>query len=292
MDDDNLFLAVVDGGSFRAAALATGLDPSRVSRRVAALEDRLGVKLLNRTTRASSLTEVGAQYAEGIRRLTESRATLLEQVTGGQTVPTGRLRIAAPTDFGARFIAPVLSKLSADYPGLTVDLRLGSAFTDLLAEGIDVAIRIGQLADSALTARKIGLSRRVLVGTSELAKNISTPEDLAHTETVSYRHGLSEVRLKFEFESKSHEVRIPCRFGVNSMMSIRDAVLQGRVVHLGPEWAYQDDITEGRLVRILPKANFAPFPIHAVWSPTPFQTAAARVFITATMEKLRTERLS
>jgi DNA-binding transcriptional LysR family regulator len=133
MDDDALFLAVIDGGSFRSAAAASGLDPSRVSRRIAALEARLGVKLLNRATRASSATEAGARYAEGVRRLRDTRAALLAEVTGGQDVPRGRLRIVAPVDFGARFVAPVLSRMSADHPELTIDLRLGSRFTDLLA---------------------------------------------------------------------------------------------------------------------------------------------------------------
>ncbi|MEM7721375.1 MAG: LysR substrate-binding domain-containing protein [Pseudomonadota bacterium] len=292
MDDDALFLAVIDGGSFRAAAAASGLDPSRVSRRIAALEDRLGVKLLNRTTRASSATEAGQRYAEGVRRLIDARAALLADVTGGQDVPSGRLRVTAPTDFGARYIGPVLSEMSQEFPNLTVDLRLGSAQADLLAEGIDVAIRIGQLIDSALTARRIGMSHRVLVAAAELAGTITTLDDLSRTHVISYRTGITEMRTTLELDGKTHDIRMPCRFCVNSMSAIRAAVLAGCGVHLGPRWAFADDLKAGRVVSVLPDASFSAFPIHAVWSPTPFQPAASRVFIERAMSALRKEGLS
>ncbi len=292
MDDDALFLAVIDGGSFRAAAAASGLDPSRVSRRISALEDRLGVKLLNRTTRASSATEAGSRYAEGVRRLTDARAALLAEVTGGQDVPSGRLRVTAPTDFGARFIAPVLSEMSRAFPDLSVDLRLGSGHADLLAEGIDVAIRIGRLSDSSLTARRIGVSRRVLVAIFELAARVATPDDLARIGVISYRSGISEMRATLEMDGAEHELRMPCRICVNSMMAVRDMVLAGRGTHLGPEWAFADDLREGRVVPVLPGARFASFPIHAVWSPTPFQPAASRVFVERAVSALRQAGLS
>ncbi len=292
MDDDTLFLAVIDGGSFRAAANASGLDPSRVSRRIAALEDRLGVKLLNRTTRASSPTEAGSRYAEGVRRLAEARAALLADVTGGQDAPRGRLRVAAPVDFGARFVAPVLSELSAQHPDLSVDLRLGSGFADLLAEGIDVAIRIGTLADSGLTARRIGLSRRVLVATPDLAADIRRPDDLRKLPHVSYRPGLAEVAISFQLGDNTHRIPQPSRFGVNSMSAVRAMVLAGQGAHLGPEWAFADDIAAGRLVRLLPEARFDAFPIRAVWSPTPFQPAAPRAFVAAMGDALRAASLS
>lgn len=287
MDDDSLFLAVVDSGSFRSAATKAGLDPSRVSRRVAALEERIGVKLLNRTTRASSVTEAGARYAEGIRRLADARVALLAEVTGGQEVPSGRLRVAAPVDFGARYVAPILSQMSGDYPGLTVDLCLGSGFADLLAEGIDVAIRIGQLADSSLTARRIGVSRRVLVAVPGLAALVSAPEDIKNLPAVTYRLGPTDVRAAFEFGGREYDLRMASRIGVNSMSAVREMVLAGRGVHLGPEWAYAEDLAAGRLVHVLAGASFNAFQIHAIWLPTPFQPAAPRSFIAKMSEALR-----
>lgn len=287
MDDDALFLAVIDGGSFRAAASASGLDPSRVSRRIAALEARLGVKLLNRTTRASSPTEAGARYAEGVRRLAQARAALLAEVTGGRDAPRGRLRVAAPVDFGARFVAPVLSEMSAEHAELVVDLRLGSANVDLLAEGIDVAVRIGRLPDSALTARRIGASRRVLVAVPALAARVAVPGDLRSIPMVSYRPGLTEVPVAFDLDGARHEVRMPSRIGVNSMSAVRAMVLAGRGAHLGPDWAFADDVAAGRLTRLLPDAAFAAFPVHALWSPTPFQPAASRAFVAAMADALR-----
>jgi DNA-binding transcriptional LysR family regulator len=267
MDDDALFLSVIDGGSFRSAAAASGLDPSRVSHRIAALEARLGVKLLNRTTRASSATEAGARYAEGIRRLRDARAALLAEVTGGQDVPRGRLRITAPVDFGTRFVAPALSRMSAEHPELVVELRLGSGFADLLAEGIDVAIRIGRLSDSTLTARRIGLSHRMLVATPKLAAQVTTPDDLAAIPIVGYVPGLTEVSIAFDMAGKRHEVRMSSRVAVNSMSAIRTMLLEGRGANLGPVWAFEDDLAKGRLVALLPEARFDAFPIHAVWCP-------------------------
>ncbi|UWR21756.1 LysR family transcriptional regulator [Sulfitobacter sp. S190] len=292
MDDDELFLAVLDGGSFRAAAKAAGLDPSRVSRRIAALEARVGVKLLNRTTRACAPTETGTRYGEGIRRLTDARAALLAEVTGGQDVPKGRLRVAAPTDFGARFVAPVLTKMSETYAELSVDLRLGSGFADLLAEGIDVAIRIGNLSDSALMARRIGISQRVLVAAPAIAAAVRTPADLGDISIVSYRTGMTEMRTSFEQGGVRQDLRMPCRYAVNSMTAVRDAVLAGRGAHLGPVWAFRDDLAQGDLVALLPDARFDPFPIHAVWSPTPYQPAASRIFVTLMAEHLTKAGLS
>jgi len=289
MNDDELFLAVVDGGSFRSAATFAGLDPSRVSRRIAALEAELGVKLLNRTTRACAPTEAGTRYAEGVRRLSEARATLLADVTGGQDIPKGRLRVAAPTDFGARFVAPVLTQMSEAYPDLSVDLRLGSGFADLLAEGIDVAIRIGRLADSALMARRIGTSHRVLVAAPEIAALVQSPDDLSQVSIVSYRTGLTEMRSSFEWNGMQHDLRMPCRYAVNSMTAVREAVLAGRGAHLGPLWAFRDDLKNRYVVQLLPKARFEPFPIHAIWSPTPYQPAASRIFVSMMAEKLSDE---
>lgn len=289
MTDDDLFLAVVDGGSFRSAAQVAGLDPSRVSRRIAALEAQLGVKLLNRTTRASAPTEAGKRYAEGVRRLMDARAALLAEVTGGRDAPKGRLRVAAPTDFGARYVAPVLTQMSEAHPELSVDLRLGSGFAHLQAEGIDVAIRIGKLADSTLRARRIGTSQRVLVAAPHIAAQVLSPEDLSRTSIVSYRTGITEMRSSFEWEGMRQEFRMPCRFAVNSMAAVREAVLTGRGAHLGPLWAFRDDLREGRVVDLLAKARFEGFPIHAIWSPTPFQPAASREFIALMAKKLSDE---
>ncbi|MEM8824262.1 MAG: substrate binding domain-containing protein, partial [Pseudomonadota bacterium] len=213
-------------------------------------------------------------------------------VTGGQDTPRGRLRVAAPVDFGARFVAPVLAEMSAAYPELSVDVRLGSGFADLLAEGIDVAIRIGTLADSGLTARRVGLSRRALVAAPDLAARVRAPEDLAKLPHVSYRPGLTEVAVGFEMDGQSHRILQPSRLGVNSMSAVRAMVLAGHGVHLGPDWAFGDDIAAGRLVRLLPEAEFNAFPIRAVWSPTPFQPAAPRIFVAAMADALRDAGLS
>ena len=291
MDDDTLFLAVIDSGSFRAAAQAVGLDPSRISRRIAAMEARLGIRLIDRTTRASRPTEAGAQYAEGLRRLAGARAALLAEITGGRDAPRGRLRVTAPVDFGARWVAPVLSKMSAEHPELSVDLRLGSGFADLLAEGIDVAVRIGQLPDSTLIARRIGLSHRVLVATPDVASGVST-DTLCQVLHVGYLPGQVERAMTFELDGVEHRIVQPVRFAVNSMSAVRALVLAGQGAHLGPRWAFEEDLAAGRVVELLPEVGFTPLPIHAVWQPTPFQPAAPRAFVAAMADALTRSGLS
>lgn len=140
-------------------------------------------------------------------------------------------------------------------------------------------------------ARKIGLSHRVLVATPDLAARVSGPRDLEQIESVSYRTGMTEWRMSFQWNGRRREVRIPCRLGVNSMTAVRMMVLDGRGAHLGREWAFADDIAAGQLVRLLPEAEFDAFPIHAVWSPTPFQPAAPRTFVDEIAKSLRSAGL-
>ena len=162
-DLDRLFLRVVETGSLKAAAQERRLNPSIVSRRIVTLEERLGAKLLTRSTRRSAPTEAGARYYEGVRRLLEEQSALEAEVGGQQDTPRGTLKIASAAEFGTRFVAPVAMDMQREYPELSVALTLGSGFSDLVAEGIDVAIRIGQLPDSSLVARRIGAIARVMV---------------------------------------------------------------------------------------------------------------------------------
>jgi len=161
--DERLFLRVVEAGSLKAAAAFLGKDASTLSRRVAALEERLGVKLLVRSTRRTTPTDAGQRYYEGLRDLVAQQEALEAEVSRTTETPHGQLRVTAPVDFGARFVVPVLARLQESAPDLVVECVLGSGYLDLAEHGLDVAVRVGKLPDSALIARRLGAVPRVLV---------------------------------------------------------------------------------------------------------------------------------
>jgi len=280
--NEQLFLRVVEAGSLKAAAEQIGSDPSAVSRRVAALEARLGVKLLNRSTKRSFPTEAGQRYYEGMRRIADAQAALEADVTGLVDTPSGRLRIAAPVDFGARFVTPVLSSLQERYPDLSIELMLGSSFLDLVEQGVDVAVRIGNLPDSSLIAKRLGTVPRVIVASRDYADQHCLPEDpsqLSAHPFIFYRHGQSEDTFDLVRHGKSESVNVTGRITANSVTAIRTLVADGRGLHLGPRWAFEDDLAAGSMVQVLPTHDLHAYPLHALYVAGAFVPAKVRAFI-------------
>ena len=290
--NEQLFLRVVDAGSLKAAAEQIGADPSAVSRKIAALEGRLGVKLLERSTKRSVPTEVGAQYYEGMRRLVDAQLSLEASVAGLVDTPTGRLRVTAPVDFGARFVAPVLAALQDDYPELSVELLLGSTFVDLVEQGVDVAIRIGRLPDSSLIAKRLGAVPRVIVGARSYFERFSLParlEDLSRHDFVFYGPGQRELDITAGVGKSAATVTVKGKFTANSVTAIRTLVASGRGLHLGPYWAFEEGLADGSLTRVLPDAPLASFPLHALYASGGFVPAKVRQFIDRLAEALKDE---
>ncbi len=285
---ETLFLRVVEAGSLKAAAEQTGADPSAVSRKLAALEARLGVKLLNRSTRRSTPTEAGQRYYEGLRRVVDAKAALEADISGLVDTPTGRLTLAAPVDFGARFVAPVIGALQERYRDLSVDLRLGSGFDDLAEQGIDVAVRIGRLPDSSLIARRLGAVPRVIVGSADYLSAHGTPaspSDLAAHDFVFYRPGQRELDIK----AGAQTVTVKGRVSANSITAVRALVAGGRGLHLGPVWAFEAGLADGSLKAVLSDHALDAFPLHAVYAPSAFVPAKIRAFIDAMAASVKAE---
>ncbi len=279
---EQLFLRVVEAGSLKAAAAQIGADPSAVSRKIAALERRLGVKLLERSTKRSVPTEAGARYYEGMRRLIDAQSALEADVAGLVDTPTGRLRVAAPVDFGARFVAPVLAALQDSHPELSVELLLGSAFADLVEQGIDVAVRIGRLPDSSLVAKRLGAVPRVVVGSRDYFQHNALPQDpsaLADHPFIFYGPGQRELTITLGAGNSGETVTVKGGFTANSVTAIRALVASGRGLHLGPLWAFEDGISDGSLIRVLPDHPLESFPLHALYAPGAFIPAKVRHFI-------------
>jgi DNA-binding transcriptional LysR family regulator len=289
--DERLFLRVVDTGSMKRAALQLGANPSTVTRRLAALEERLGIKLLNRSTRKTTPTDAGAAYADGLRRLLGELDALEAEVSGAADEPRGRLVVTSPGDFGNRFVVPVIDELLRRAPELEVELIVGSRFFDIAERGIDVAIRVGALRDSVLRARRLGWVPRVLVAAPSYLKAHGTPahpRELARHHFVLYAR-LTDPQLSLEGDDGNHRVPMHTRVMVNNVVGAQQLVRAGHGLYLGPRWAYQEDLDAGRVVEVLPAYRSPAYPLNAVFVGSSYVPAKVRAFVDAMVARCADE---
>ena len=287
---EQLFVQVVEAGSFKGAAEQLGLEPSSLSRKIAALEDRLGVKLLHRSTRRSTMTELGQLYYSGLLNILDEKSLLEEKLLGGQEALRGKLRIGAPVDFGAEYIVPVVHELQQSAPELKVELLLSSDFVNLLERNIDVVIRIGELADSSLIAKKLGDIERVLVASPGYLKERGEPQNidsLGNHNFLLYSPQQGKSDIEFCHGKRFSHTRMKSNLTVNSVSAIRDLVKKGAGIHLGPEWIFREDLKVRKVVRLLPDLPLKSFPAHALYVERSFVPRKTRLFIEAMRERLK-----
>src|ERR1700761_4029009 len=183
------FIAVADLNGFAPAARKLGLSPSGITRLIAALEERLGARLLQRTTRSLTLTDAGTRYLERVRRILADVEEAERAAEGERTRPSGRLVVSAPSGFGRLHVSPLMSAYLMRYPEVTGELRLEDRIVNLVEDGIDLAVRIGHLADSSLVARHVGEMRRIMVASPAYLKargEPKTPEAIASHDTIQF----------------------------------------------------------------------------------------------------------
>ena len=285
--DMELFVTVIQSGSFSAAGRRVGLSPASVSRYINALEDKLGVRLVNRTSRKISLSDSGAVFVRRAERiLNDVRETQIE-VTQEHVRPQGTLHIHSRMLVGIQYIAPVLPIFLAQYPEISVDLTLSNDDIDLVEHNIDVDIRIGHLADSSLIARKLVDSERILCASpAYLAKHppITQPSDLLRHNCLTYRLNLGDLAWRFlSSDGELIEVPVTGTLRTNNGPALHIATMEGLGVSLMPDWAVAKELTSQRLVRLLPRyrVSFTSFEnaVYAVSSPTRHLPVKARVFI-------------
>jgi DNA-binding transcriptional LysR family regulator len=251
-----VFVRVVQEGGFSAAARALDLTPSAVSKLIARLEARLGVRLMVRTTRALTLTDEGRTYLEAAERVLQD-LNAAEQAVGSGAI-RGRLAVNASLPFGTHVVAPALPAFLARHPDLLVDLSFTDDVVNLLAQKADVAFRMGTLPDSALVARKLGQSRRVVCAApSYLARRGApeTPPDLQQHDCLTFNFRRS--RVGWPFREKKRDVEIPVAGSVqaNNGETMRQMVLAGVGISRLGLWHVADDIERGTLVPLLEKFN-------------------------------------
>ena len=277
-----LFVRVVDTGSFSAMAHETGSTQPTVSRTVAALEAHLGARLLNRSSRAMTLTDDGRQFYDRAQRALEAVAEAENGVGGRRGRPTGLLRLGTPVALGRLHVAPRIDAFVERYPNVEVELLMNDAFVDLVGEGLDLAIRVGDLADPSLIARRIGTTQRVTVASPSYLERFGTPEvpaDLTQHRCIVYTRLATGSRWHFEGRNGPLTVDVRGRFCTDNSEAVREGVLSGAGIAVVPVWHFTDEIEQDR-VRILLR-DFEPrqLPIHAVYSSRRQLAAKVRAMI-------------
>jgi DNA-binding transcriptional LysR family regulator len=282
LDAMRVFVAVADLRGFAPAARQLSLSPSAVTRMIGALEERLGARLLQRTTRSVALTDAGARFLVRARRILADVAEAEGAAQAERTVPAGRLVVAAPNVFGRLHVAPTMCRYLAKYPEVRGELTLADRMASLIDDGIDVAVRIGVLDDSSLIARPVGATRRVVVGAPRyLARHRKprVPEDLTQHALIQFTALASTPEWRFTREAGEQRVAFAPVFATNSAdAAIGHAELGGGLTMV---LAYQvaESVRAKRLQVVLADAEPPPLPIQLVYPSTRLLSAKVRTFV-------------
>jgi DNA-binding transcriptional LysR family regulator len=284
------FVLVVDTGSFSAAARRLNVGQPAVSKLVAQLEDRLGVKLLARTTRGLTATEAGLNYYERARRSIEEadEAELAARAAGSGL--TGRLRICAAVTFARIHLVPSLPDFLAQHPDLEMEVVLDDRNIDLVQEGIDVGLRMGRLADSSLTARRIATGRQHVLGTPAYltrAGEPAAPHDLLAHEAVIYDQQGGGKDWIFRRDGAELAVMLNGRLRVSAAEGVRAAVLANAGIAVASEWMFAPEIADGRVKIVLPDWELPGVDLWAVFPAGRAATTKARTFVNFVEEVMR-----
>ncbi|EPF0939532.1 LysR family transcriptional regulator [Klebsiella michiganensis] len=291
LKDIPVFVAAVEAGSFAQAAIRLHLSHSAVGKSIARLEERLGVRLFQRTTRSQSLTDNGALFYEHcLRALEEIRGaeSLLE--TGKQQV-SGRLRVAMPVLFGRQCVAPLLIALAQEHPGLELEMSFSDRVVDLVEEGFDMAVRNGTLQDSSvLVARRLGEHRMVLCAAPDYLLKKGTPQsvdDLLHHAAINYLQAGRVLSWQLmDSEGASHTFTPRSSLNMDDLQAICDAALAGHGIAWLPCWMVSKEIHQGKLVPLLKQAPDVRFDVHAVWQQTPHLPLRVRIAVDTLASRL------
>jgi DNA-binding transcriptional LysR family regulator len=290
LDRMAMFVAVTELGSFTAAAERLGLSKNLVSKGVAELESRLGARLLNRTTRSLSLSDAGQRYLGRCKQLLTELESLEDSVNADETRLRGTLRITAPSTFGELHVVPVAAEFSRQHSEITVDLRLSDRFADIVAEGFDLGIRIGHLADSSLVARKLGTTDIWVVGAPDFIAKHAAPEsplDLHRYNCVRDTNFRSGSSWHFVLDGTPQDITVNGTMLVNSARSGRDIALAGLALAYCPDYVVRDDVKAGHLQRLMVQIPTPTLPIHAIYSNNRHLPARVRAFVDFLSGRLR-----
>lgn len=278
----SVFEKVVAAGSLSAAARDLGVSTAVVSRRLAALEARLGVRLVNRTTRRLALTDEGASYHEACARILAEIEDADSAAAAQRVEPQGLLKVALPASFGHKHIAPLVPPFAARYPKIELAFSLSDRTVNVIAEGYDLAIRIGELEDSSLAARKLAPNRRVVCASPQYLREHAAPrvpEDLRQHNCLT----TTDLQMNWEYkgpDGKRGMVRVSGHYACDNWEVLREWAMAGLGVALKSTWDVRRQLGEGLLVPLMPEYDFGTdVAIYAVYPHRRYLPAKTRVFI-------------
>ena len=278
----NIFVKAVELGSFSAAADALRMSPQLVGKHVQSLEQQMGVRLLNRTTRRQSLTDIGRSFYERARIILAEVEAADSLVAETRSVPRGHLKINAPVTFAIHALAPRLHEYLSAYPDVSIDLTMANRFVDLIEEGYDAVFRVGDLSDSGLIARRLDPYRLIACAApAYLASRppIKSPMDLQQHECLGFSH--TALRTHWTFEGTDGRIAVPVsgRFMVDNGEALLPATLAGLGVMLQPAELVRSALESGQLVVVLPDYRIPTRPMHILYAPDRRLTPKLRSFI-------------
>jgi len=291
LDALRLFLRVAETGSFSRAAAEAGVAQSVVSRAVSKLEADLGARLLNRTTRSLALTEAGQRTCDHARVMAAEQEALEQAVRGGEQEPVGMLRISASVSFTRACLVPSVAAFLQAWPRVRLDLMARDDRIDLIADGVDLAFRLGELEDSRLTGRRLGQFERIVVAAPALVERHGlpqTPRDLAMLPCLGLTSSAFAIRWPLSGEGRRQDVEIMPAVRTANGEVLADLARAGQGVILAPSFLVAADLAEGRLIRLLPGWTAPTLPLTAVWHGRTLPRKA-RVFLEFMQGRLATD---
>lgn len=276
-----VFVKVVETGSFTSAARSLDMPKSTVSARLSSLEERLGVTLIRRTTRKLHITDAGRAYYEKCQEAILKISEAEEQVTQSQSAPSGLLRITAPVELGGCLLPHVIDEFNSIYPKVHLEVILTDRTVDLVSDGIDIGIRVGQLKDSSLISKKLGMIYFAPFASPKyLKKNgeIKSPKDLENQQIIPFAPlSTNEWTLVGNKEKKT--IKITKKTLINDLNLIKNLTCMGQGVSLMPTFLCYNEVKTGRLIRILPNWRTELRPVHFVYPSQKFVSPKIRGFI-------------
>ena len=280
ISDLEIFTRVVTAGNMSAAGRELGLSPAVISKRIGHLERRLGTRLFQRTTRQIRLTETGEGFYKRITSILQSIHEAEAFASQGNDHPKGMLRICAPSSFSRSHIAPYLGRFLSAYPDLQIELTVSDDSVDVVGEGYDMCIRVGELEDSSLVAKKLASCRRVLCTSPDYIAAEGVPQTLAELEKFSCISTVDHRTWRLQGPEGPKTVRVSGRIRTNSSDSVREALIGGAGIGFRSLWDIVQELENAQLVAVLPEYRETPgVAIYAVYPGREFMPAKLRVFL-------------